>query len=172
MRKVRTWTLALASALLSALACIAVMGQAGDASQRAVRVSHGKGKEPPPEVRSMLRQVDSGRIEGTIRKLVSFGTRNTLSSQDDPNRGIGAARDWIKSQFDEYAQESGGRMSVELQSYVQPVASRIPVPTTITNVVATLRGTQAESTDRVYVISGHYDSICTNPTDTTCDAPG
>jgi hypothetical protein len=172
MRKLRPWTLALASALLSVLACIAVMGQAGDASERAVRALHGQGSEPPPEVRRMLRQVDSDRIEHTIRKLVSFGTRNTLSSQTDPNRGIGAARDWIRSRFEQSAAASDGRMSVELQSYVQQPASRIPVPTTITNVVATLRGTQPESADRVYVISGHYDSMCGDPVNPTCDAPG
>ena len=66
-----------------------------------------------------------------------FGTRHTLSPQD-PNRGIGAARDWIKSRFDQDAAASNGQMTVELQSFVQPPASRIPTPTLITNVVATL----------------------------------
>jgi Zn-dependent M28 family amino/carboxypeptidase len=120
----------------------------------------------------MLREIDPRRLRADDLKLVSFGTRNTLSAQDDPNRGIGAARDWIKSQFDEIAATSGGRMTVALDSFVQPVASRIPVPTVLTNVVATLHGTQPESTGRTYVVSGHYDSICTNPTNTTCDAPG
>ena len=63
-------------------------------------------------------------------------------------------------------------MTVALDSYVQPPASRIPVPTTITNVVATLKGSQPESQARTYVVSGHYDSICTSPTDIQCDAPG
>jgi Zn-dependent M28 family amino/carboxypeptidase len=63
-------------------------------------------------------------------------------------------------------------MTVALDSFIQPVASRIPVPTPITNVVATLHGDQPESAARTYVVSGHYDSICTSPTNTTCDAPG
>ena len=96
----------------------------------------------------MLREIDPDNIEASDRKLVSFGTRNTLSSQDDPVRGIGAARDWIFSEFPKYAADSGGRMTVALDSYLQPVASRIPVPTVITNVVATLRGTQPESANR------------------------
>jgi len=124
------------------------------------------------DVSRMLREIDPQRLRANDLKLVGFGTRNTLSSQDDPNRGIGAARDWIKSQFDEIAATSGGRMTVALDSFIQPVSSRIPVPTPITNVVATLHGDQPESAARTYVVTGHYDSICTNPTNTTCDAPG
>jgi hypothetical protein len=120
----------------------------------------------------MLREIDPRRLRADDLKLVGFGTRNTLSSQDDPNRGVGAARDWIKSQFDEIAATSGGRMTVALDSFIQPVSSRIPVPTRITDVVATLHGDQPESAGRTYVVSGHYDSICTNPTNATCDAPG
>lgn len=120
----------------------------------------------------MLREIDPRRLKADDLKLVGFGTRNTLSSQDDPVRGIGAARDWIKSQFDEIAATSGGRMTVALQSFIQPVSSRIPVPTPITNVVATLHGDQPDSAGRTYVVSGHYDSICTNPINTVCDAPG
>jgi peptidase M28-like protein len=121
----------------------------------------------------MLKEISSRNIERSIRKQVSFGTRHTLSSQTDPERGIGAARDWIYQEFQRYAADSGGRMTVELQSFVQPATPpRIPAPTTITNVVATLRGTQPESADRVYVVSGHYDSRCTDPNDAVCDAPG
>ena len=122
----------------------------------------------------MLRQVDAHRIENTIRTLVSFGTRNTLSSQDDPKRGIGAARDWLYQQFQEVAKTSDGRMSVELQTFEQAPGRfpRIAAPTKLTNIVATLHGTQPESADRIYVVSGHYDSICNRPTDAECDAPG
>ena len=121
---------------------------------------------------AILRQIDPHRIERTDRTLVSFGTRSTLSAQDDPKRGIGAARDWIYEQFQQIASTSGGRMTVELQSFEQQAGSRIPSPTKITNVVATLHGTQAESADRIYVVSGHYDSMCTSPVDAECDAPG
>jgi hypothetical protein len=130
------------------------------------------GREPSPDIRAMLRDISSRNIERTINKLVSFGTRNTLSSQDHPTRGIGAARDWLFEEFKKAAAPSGGRMTVELQSYIQGVAPRIPVPTPITNVVATLRGSSPDSVDRTYVVSGHYDSMPTSVTDTDTDAPG
>jgi Zn-dependent M28 family amino/carboxypeptidase len=122
----------------------------------------------------MLRSVDSKNIEHTIKTLVSFGTRSTLSSQDDPKRGIGAARDWLYAEFKKVAEASGGRMTVELQSFDQEPGkyARIAKTTRLTNVVATLHGTQPESEKRVYVVSGHYDSMCTSPTDADCDAPG
>jgi hypothetical protein len=129
-----------------------------------------------PEIARMIGEIDARNVERTIRKLVSFGTRNTLSAQDDPARGIGAARDWLYGEFARIAQASGGRMTVEKQSYLQeaqpPPRGRVPVPTTITNVVATLRGAQSESASRMYVVSGHYDSMCSSPTDAACDAPG
>ena len=124
------------------------------------------------QVAEIVRKIDARRIEQSIRKLVSFGTRNTLSEQDNPNRGIGAARDWLFAEFSKAAEQSGGRMTVVKQTFEQPKAARVPSPTNITNVVATLRGTQPESSDRVYVVSGHYDSMCTSPTDAKCDAPG
>ncbi len=123
-------------------------------------------------IANIVREIDARNIEASIRKLVSFGTRNTLSEQNDPNRGIGAARDWLYAEFLKAAAASNGRMTVEKQSYEQQKATRIPQPTIITNVVATLKGSQPESTDRVYVVSGHYDSMCNSPTDAKCDAPG
>ncbi len=127
-------------------------------------------QSPDPELLAILGEIDQDRIEETVRKLASFGTRHTLSSQDDPERGIGAARDWIYQTMQEYAATSDGRMTVELQSYVQEPASRIPTATRITNVVATLRGSAYP--DRVYVISGHYDSRASDVMDSTSDAPG
>ena len=133
-------------------------------------------KKPVPvrnrPIAGIVREIDARNIEVSIRKLVSFGTRNTLSEQNDPKRGIGAARDWLYAEFLKAAEASQGRMTVEKQSYEQPKAQRIPQPTIITNVVATLKGTQPESTDRIYVVSGHYDSMCSSPTDGKCDAPG
>ncbi|WP_346534659.1 M20/M25/M40 family metallo-hydrolase [Micromonospora sp. DPT] len=125
---------------------------------------------PDRELRALLREVDRDRIEAIVRRLAAFGTRHTLSRQDDPVRGIGAARDWIFEQLSGYAAASGGRMTVELQSYMQEPASRIPVATRITNVVATLRGDV--SPNRVYVITGHYDSRATDVMDAVSDAPG
>lgn len=124
-----------------------------------------------PEIAKMVKEVSARNIETTIRKLVSFGTRNTLSSQDDPARGIGAARDWIYGEFQKISKDCGGCLDVQKQSFVQPKANRIPQPTTLTNVYAILKGTT--DPDRVYVVSGHYDSMCNqDATDATCDAPG
>ncbi|MGB7201939.1 MAG: M28 family metallopeptidase [Pyrinomonadaceae bacterium] len=127
-------------------------------------------QRPNPEIAKMVKEVSVKNIEATIRKLVSFGTRNTLSEQDNPTRGIGAARDWIYAEFQRISSECGGCLDVQKQSFVQPKASRIPEPTTLTNVFAILKGTTDPS--RVYVVSGHYDSMCTSPTDAKCDAPG
>jgi Peptidase family M28 len=125
---------------------------------------------PDHELRRLLGEIDRNRIEATVQGLVSFGTRHTLSSQTDPVRGIGAATRWLFEQFQAVAATSGGRMTVALQSFVQPAGPRIPVPTTITNVIATLRGTT--SPDRVYVVSGHIDSRVTDVLNFTDDAPG
>lgn len=125
-----------------------------------------------PQIARIVRDIDARNIERSIRKLVEFGTRNTLSVQDNPRRGIGAARDWIFDEFTKIAETSGGRMSVEKQTFEQPKSQRIPVPTKITNVIATLKGSQPESEARVYVVSGHYDSMCGSATDGECDAPG
>jgi hypothetical protein len=125
---------------------------------------------PGPDLRAILREIDPVRIEAIVRRLASFGTRHTLSSQTDPVRGIGAARDWIFHELQGYARASAGRMTVELQSFVQPISPRIPAPTTITNVVATLRG--RTSPERIYVVTGHYDSRASDVTDAVSDAPG
>src|SRR4026209_970414 len=132
-------------------------------------------RTPAPRNRTIaaiVRDIDARNIEQSIRKLVSFGTRNTLSEQNNPSRGIGAARDWLYAEFLKTAEASNGRMTVEKQSYEQAKAQREPQPTIITNVVATLKGSQPEATDRIYVVSGHYDSMCNSPTDAKCDAPG
>src|SRR5690242_7594659 len=125
---------------------------------------------PDKELRALLREIDPDRIKATILKLVSFGTRNTLSSQTDPVRGIGAATNWVFDQMQASAAASGGRMTVQKQSFVQPVSSTIPVPTTITNVITTLKGTA--SPERFYVITGHLDSRVSDVLNFTDDAPG
>ena len=127
-----------------------------------------------PQIEKIISEISAKNIEASIRKLVSFGTRHTLSSQDDPNRGIGAARRWIKAEMDRYSQESGGRLVVTEDEFMQPPTQRIPKETKLVNIVATLPGTQAESKDRMYVVSGHYDScVCSQGmTDAESDAPG
>ncbi|MFW6691634.1 M28 family metallopeptidase [Streptomyces sp. MAR4 CNX-425] len=162
---------AAATAAAGAAAAPAAAAASGD------RPSGHGGDRPPAtaqrpgrELRALLAEVDADRIEADVRRLAAFGTRHTLSAQDDPDRGIGAARDWIHRRLRHHAAASGGRMTVELQSYVQQPAGRIPEPTRITNVVATLRGDT--DPDRVYVVSGHYDSRASDVMDATSDAPG
>ena len=127
-------------------------------------------QDPDPDLRALLRQIDSDRIKATIEKLVSFGTRHTASSQTDPVRGIGAATAWVYGQLQDIAATSSGNMTVQKQTFVQPVSNRIPVPTTITNVIATLQGTASQ--ERFYVVTGHLDSRVTDVLDFTSDAPG
>ncbi|MCA9252627.1 MAG: M20/M25/M40 family metallo-hydrolase [Phycisphaerales bacterium] len=126
-----------------------------------------------PVIKKMMTEVSSERLEADVRTLVGFGTRQTESATDHPTRGIGAARGWIQAEFEKIAANTGGRMTVSLNSYTDaPPSRRITKPVEIVNVVAMLKGTQPESVDRVYVVSGHYDSICSDPTDSECDAPG
>jgi len=136
-----------------------------------IKPDHTTRVRPDPSIKAMINEVSAKNIEGTIRRLVSFGTRNTLSSQTDPNRGIGAARDWIFAEFQRISTGCGGCLTVEKQTFTQPKAARVPQPVEITNIIATLRG--STDPDRVYVVSGHYDSMCNlDATDTTCEAPG
>jgi hypothetical protein len=76
-------------------------------------------QQPSKDLASILARVDPARIEATIRKLVSFGTRHTLSTQTSKTRGVGAARDWIHAEFQRYANASDGRLTVETIGYVQ-----------------------------------------------------
>ncbi|MFJ6738923.1 M20/M25/M40 family metallo-hydrolase [Streptomyces sp. NPDC091279] len=160
--------------VLSATAAGAALGATATGTAHAAPASGDRppatAQRPSRELRSLLREIDPARIEATVRTLVSFGTRHTLSAQDDPARGIGAARDWLLAELRSYAQASGGRMTAASQSYVQEPASRVPTATRITNVVATLRG--SVTPERVYVVSGHYDSRASDVMDATSDAPG
>jgi hypothetical protein len=127
-------------------------------------------RKPDKDLLALLRAVDPARIQATVLRLTQFGTRHTASSQTDPARGIGAATAWVFDQMTAIAAISQGRMTVQQQSFVQPVSSRIPVPTTITNVIATLKGTA--SPERFYVVTGHLDSRVTDVLDFESDAPG
>ena len=165
--------LAAGAATAAAAAVAPLVGE--PTAARASIGSNGPGKAihpqlPDQQLRDLLRQVDPDRIEAIVNRLVAFGTRHTLSSQTDPVRGIGAARDWIFDQMQAFAATSGGRMTVEKQSFVQPVGPRIPTPTVITNVIATIQGTT--SPNRIYVVTGHYDSRVTDVLNFTDDAPG
>ena len=127
-------------------------------------------QEPDDALRAMLREIDPDRLKATVLRLTQFGTRHTASSQTDPVRGIGAATAWVLQQMQAIAATSSGRMTVQQQTFVQPVSTNIPVPTTISNVIATLKGTA--SPERFYVVTGHLDSRVTDVLNFTSDAPG
>jgi acetylornithine deacetylase/succinyl-diaminopimelate desuccinylase-like protein len=125
-----------------------------------------------PQIEKMVSEVSKDSLESYIKKMVSFGTRSTLSSQTDPKRGIGAARNWVLSRFNEFAQQSGGRMTAFIDTVtLQPDGRRIDKPTLVGNVVATLKGTDPND-DRIFMISGHLDNMRSNVMDGTGDAPG
>lgn len=168
--------LVLGLAALPARTSVADHDDDDDDSRPAVRPPDGqrvRPQKPEKELRDMLRDADHRNIEATIKKLVSFGTRHTESSRTDPNRGIGAALNYVFTTLQGYAAKSSGRMTVELQTYHQPpVANTIlnPDGVDITNVVATIKG--SVTPERIYVISGHIDSRRTIVTDAVGDAPG
>ena len=127
-------------------------------------------------ISAALEQVSAERIQANVEKLVSFGTRSTVSAQDaaaiESGRGIGAAREWIKSEFERYSRDCGGCLEVKVDSFTEPAADRIPQPTVITNVYAVLKGTDAENAKRIVLVTGHYDSRNSDILDVKNDAPG
>jgi Zn-dependent M28 family amino/carboxypeptidase len=125
---------------------------------------------PDDEMRAIVDEISAANIEATIKKLVTFGTRHTLATYNSSTRGIHAARDWIASEMRTYAAQSNGTMTVEVQSYTQEVASRIPFPVVISNVLATAKGRKTPG--RVYVMTGHYDSRVTDVLNYADDSPG
>jgi hypothetical protein len=150
---------------------VPIVGQAASAQAAVTSKPLAKAAQNfDPDLRKMLKEIDPDRIRSIITTLAGFGTRHTASSQTDPNRGIGAAIAYVTAQMNAIAATSGGRMTVQQQTFTQPVASNIPVPTSITNVIATLQGTATP--ERFYVVTGHLDSRCTDVLDFTSDAPG
>ncbi len=110
------------------------------------------------------------RVERDIRRLVEFGTRHSLSSVDDPLRGVGAARRWLAEEFERIsARYHGGRLVVESVAHRVSSSERAPSGGEIVNVMATLPGRQRE---RLVIVSGHYDSRASDPLDAVADAPG
>jgi hypothetical protein len=114
-------------------------------------------------------QVSEARLRATIEKLVSFGTRHTLSSQTDPRRGIGAALKWTEEEFGRYSRACGGCLRIERPSDTV-TGRRVPNPTLVTDVIAIQRG--AAYPNRVVIITGHIDSRVTDVMNASADAPG
>src|ERR1700744_555362 len=122
-------------------------------------------------IKQMVDEVSSKNIEAIIRKLVSFKTRHTLSDTTSKTTGIGAARNWIKSEYEKYAAESHGRMTVQFDTFTQPKSERVDKPVKLKNVLAILKGTDPKD-NRIYIVSGHYDSRMSDIMDPNGDAPG
>jgi hypothetical protein len=128
-----------------------------------------------PAITGALGNVSEAHIRQTIEKLVSFGTRSTLSSMETdlpPGQGATAAADWIFGQFEAISKECGGCLEVKRDTFTNPVADRIPKPTTITNVYAILHGTDPVAAKRLYLVTGHYDSRNSDNADDHGAAPG
>lgn len=123
---------------------------------------------------SAMQKVSAGQLKANDEKLVSFGTRHTLSSgmPAESGRGIAAAAEWIEAEFERYSKGCGGCLEVKLDTFTQAAGERIPQPVQLTNVYAILRGNDPESAKRIIVMSGHYDSRCSGTNDIQCDSPG
>jgi len=129
-----------------------------------------------PQIKAALHEISAGQIQGYVEKLVSFQTRSTLSAQDQASiaagRGIGAAREWIKSEFEHYSRECTGCLEVKTDTFIQPISERVPSPVEITNIYAVLKGSNPEDAKRIVLVTGHYDSRNSDILDKTGIAPG
>jgi Zn-dependent M28 family amino/carboxypeptidase len=129
-----------------------------------------------PQIKTALSQISAAQIQIDIEKLVSFQNRSTISAQDADSikagRGIGAAREWIKAEFEKYSRDCGGCLEVKTDSFTQPVSERVPSPAQLTNVYAVLKGTNPADAKRIVLVTGHYDSRNSTNENVTDLAPG
>ena len=124
------------------------------------------------EIDKMVKEVSADSLQSYIYKMVSFGTRSTLSTQPSNTRGIAAARDWVLSKFNEFAKQSNGRLTAFIDTTIYKAdKNRVSRDIVLGNVVATLKGTDPND-KRIFLISGHLDNMRSSPTDSTGDAPG
>lgn len=125
-----------------------------------------------PEIEAMVKEVSADSLKSYVSKMVSFGTRNTLSSTTNKNQGIGAARNWVLRKFTEMAKSSNGRLTafIDASNYA-PDGRRVDHSINLGNVVATLKGTDPKDS-RIFIISGHLDNQRTNVMDSVGIAPG
>jgi hypothetical protein len=132
-----------------------------------------------PAIVQIIKDVSPQRIQQVDEKLVSFGTRSTLSVNNPgaatASQGIVAARNWIKSEFERISSDCNGCLEVKTDTFIeQPKGprDRITQPTEIQNVYAILKGTDPAQAKRIYLVTGHYDSRNTDPQNSTDPAPG
>lgn len=134
----------------------------------------GPSAKTDPQIVAAMKRVSAEQLKANDEKLVSFGTRHTLSVKlpDDSPRGIKKAAQWIQEQFESYSKACNGCLEVKTQTETQPISERIPEPTPITNVYAVLKGTDPDSGKRIFVITGHYDSRDSETNDYEKPGPG
>jgi hypothetical protein len=124
------------------------------------------------EIEKMVTEVNKDSLQSYIKNMVSFGTRNTLSTQTNPTRGIGAARNWVLQKFNSFIPNSNGRLSAYIDTTtIFPNGRRIDSTTLLGNVMAVLKGTDTADR-RVFIVTGHLDNMRTNVMDRMGDAPG
>ena len=124
------------------------------------------------EIASMVKEVSADSLQSYIKAMVAYGTRHTLSTQTDPSKGIGAARNWALSKFNEFAKRSNGRLTAFIDTITyKPDGKRVDKEIILGNVLATLKGTDPND-KRVFLISGHIDSRRSNEMDREKDSPG
>ena len=153
--------------LLALAALSATIACAADA-QRSRRAAATQA-QPSAPLAQIADEVSEAALRATVERLVSFGTRHTLSSQDHPTRGIGASLRWTEAEFRRFSAACGGCLQIVTPSDVV-TGRRVPNPTRVTNVVAIQRGTS--DPNRVIVITGHIDSRVSDVMNATSDAPG
>jgi hypothetical protein len=165
-----------AAALLVLLAFGAVRAVAQQAVPRdpAEPVS---GKPQPktlarPAGRIARASVDEKSMRALIGKLVSCGTRLTLSSWEDPKRGAGCGRDAIVARFNEIAKDSGGKLQVVVDKFDSTSERTSGKPMPLENVYAILPGSDPNLAKTLFIVSGHFDSRPSNVMDPQADAPG
>jgi len=155
-----------AHATVSIFSLLLIAGTIPSAAAQEVRV--------PPQtdlrIYDIIDAVSAERLEADVRALAGFGTRNTFSDTLSDTRGIGAARRWIKSQFDGISADCGGCLEVFYQRSLAPASRRVPEDTWIVNVVAIQRGTVHPN--RYLIMAGDIDSRASGGNDAVTDAPG
>lgn len=122
------------------------------------------------QLHDIQKQISAKRIEQDIRKLVSFGTRHTLSETKSDTRGIGAARRWIKAEFETISKACGGCLKVYFQSKTIEGEGRIPNATEVVSVIAVQTG--MSDANRYVMMSGDIDSRISDVMNFTDDSPG
>jgi Zn-dependent M28 family amino/carboxypeptidase len=118
-----------------------------------------------------MSRISAERAKASVERLASFGTRHTLSETQSTTRGIGAARNWLRSEFESLALPTN-HLAVHFEEFAAPKMPRLPDGATIVNVVAILPGTSPAAKARVVYVVGHYDTINADRMDPTRDAPG